>query len=296
MEANISERCFARWMSRLSTPRRRPMRRAFPMSVVAPMTGISAANRETRRALPPPSVKTTMSLAANLLRGAAGRKSYGDVRAAGEILLQSVRKETDTGSVVRISISGDAVQITHGFEGMFAHGAFSGEHHGVGTVPDSVGYVARLGPGGLWIFDHALQHLGRGDNGFQGLARLPDNLLLERGHLLHTEFHPQIAPRHHYAPAHVQNLLQIFQGLGMFDLGDNGLGAAQFLDVQTKRLHIGSAAHETLGEEIHAFLHTPTYVFQILGSQGIKGNIQPDGWTLLRAFSRPPTSTFRRIC
>jgi len=69
------------------------------------MTGnISAANRETRRALPPPSVKTTMSLAPiSSAVGVAGRESYGDVRAAGEILLQGVRQEADTGSIVRIS-------------------------------------------------------------------------------------------------------------------------------------------------------------------------------------------------
>ena len=67
----------------------------------------------------------------------------------------------------------------------------------------------------------------------------------------------------------------------MFDLGDYGLGAAQFLDMQTKRLHIGSTAHKTLGEEIHAFLHAPADVFQILRSQGIEGNIQSDGMDAL---------------
>ena len=67
----------------------------------------------------------------------------------------------------------------------------------------------------------------------------------------------------------------------MFDLGDNGLGAAQFLDMQTKRLHIGSTAHETLSEEIHAFLHAPADVFQILGSQGIEGHVQSDGMNAL---------------
>jgi len=93
----------------------------------------------------------------------------------------------------------------HGFEGMFAHGALGGEHYGVGSVPDGVGDIARLGPGGLVDFSIiAFQHLGRGD----GLVSMPGALFRiicfwERGHLLHTEFHSQIAPRHHDAPAHV---------------------------------------------------------------------------------------------
>ena len=48
--ASNSEKCLVREMSRLSTPRRSPMRRALAMSVVAPITGIFAANRETNEA------------------------------------------------------------------------------------------------------------------------------------------------------------------------------------------------------------------------------------------------------
>ena len=77
------------------------------------------------------------------------------------------------------------------------------------------------------------------------------------------------------------------EGGGVFDFGDDGLGAPKVMDDGLELLHIGGPAHEALGEEIHFVLHAPLDIDMILLGEGIHVDVQADGMDALPSLQEP---------
>ena len=124
------------------------------------------------------------------------------------------------GLALALHLPRDPVHGLHRLQRVLAHRGLGREHDGVGAVQDGIGHVGRLGPGGPGRVDHRLQHLGGGDHRLAVQARLADDLLLDQGHFLERELHPEIAARHHDGVRRVQDAAQILERGVLLDLGD----------------------------------------------------------------------------
>ena len=127
----------------------------------------------------------------------------------------------------------DGIHGLHGLNGILARRTFGRQHDGIGALINGGGHIGHLGPGGHRAFDHALQHLGRNDHRFRHRAAPADQAFLNRRHVLHRQFHPQIAARHHDPIGHGQDIFERFHSGGFFDLGQDrgpaiGQGAGLF--------------------------------------------------------------------
>ena len=157
----------------------------------------------------------------------------------------------------------------------FAGGRFGGEHHRVGTVQHGVGDVTHLGAGGHGVGDHALHHLGGGDDELVVLARQFDHALLQRWHDGVTHFNRQIAPRHHDAVAGQQNLQQLGDGLSALDFCDQTrlvvvLRSGHVAQL-ARHLHIGRILGEAHRHVISLEAHRGADVVHVFGRQRRRG-------------------------
>ena len=154
---------------------------------------------------------------------------------------------------------------------VFARGGLAGEHDAAGAVKDGVGHVTDLGPGGPGVADHGVQHLGGGDHVFAGGHAFGDHLFLDDGNLLSGDLHAQIAPGHHGAVGHGQDLVEIVHALPVFDFGDDADGlSAPFVQLGTDVQNVLSLADEGGGHKIKVVLGGETQVLTVLIGEGGK--------------------------
>ena len=100
-----------------------------------------------------------------------------------------------------------------------------GEHDGVGAVVDGVGDVGGFGAGGARVVDHGFEHLGGGDDGLAILGGAADDVLLDGGDFFGRDFDAEIAARDHDAVGDFEDAVEMLDGLGLFELGDDpGVG------------------------------------------------------------------------
>ena len=165
---------------------------------------------------------------------------------------------------------------THGLHRLhriLADGALLREHQAVGTVQNRVGHIADLRPGRPLRMGHAQQHLSGGDHRLGGFVGFADQHLLDLRDPVVGDLDPQISPSHHQPVAHFQNLVDIFYGIELFDLGDKILLPAQGLYQPPGPDHIRSLLDEGDRHEIHAVLHPPGDILSVLVGQDIQ--VQP---------------------
>ena len=151
----------------------------------------------------------------------------------------------------------DVVHRVNRAQRVFAHRRLGAEHHRVGPVQNGVGHVTHLGPGGRRLLHHALEHLRRHDDRLARVLAAADQVLLDDRHLGHVHLHPQVAAGDHQAVAHLEDAVDLLDGLGLFDLGDQLDGAVLALEVEAEDLQVVRLAHERQGEVVQVVLDRP---------------------------------------
>ncbi len=126
---------------------------------------------------------------------------------------------------------GDAAHHADRSQRIAPRGAFRRQHDRVRAVINGVGDIGHLGPCRHGGGDHALQHLRRDDDGLARLARAGDDMLLDGRDFLHRHLDAKIAARHHDGVGEVDDLVNIANGGGLFDLRhDSGAPGDKLLD------------------------------------------------------------------
>ena len=155
---------------------------------------------------------------------------------------------------IRLGALGD---LGHGAQGLHGVGAGSGlarQHDGRGAVIDGVGHVRDLGAGGAGVADHAVQHLGGGDNGLAVGEGPVDDGLLDAGQLREIDFNAQVAAGHHDGVGGSQDAVDVLDALGVLDLGDDpDLGVIHVQQV-ADLIDILCGAHKGSGDQVKALL------------------------------------------
>ena len=158
---------------------------------------------------------------------------------------------------------GDGIHGLHGLHRVLARGGLAGEHDGGGAVIDGVGHVGDLRPGGTGMLHHGVQHLSGGDGGLAAGHALGDHLLLQNGDLRKVDLHAHVAPGHHNAVGHGEDLGEVVDTVLILDLGndaDLGVHAVQQL---ADLPHVGGGADEASGYEVKALLRTEEDVLPV---------------------------------
>jgi hypothetical protein len=172
---------------------------------------------------------------------------------------------------VALGFTDDARHHGDGFDGILADGRLAGEHDGVSAVVDGVGHVGDLGARGPRILDHRFQHLRGRDHGLGVLGGAADDVLLNGGNLLRRHFHAQIAARHHDAVGHLQNGVEMLDGLRLFQLGDDPGVAAEGGHAIAHQAHVFGGAHKGDGDGVDAVLERELQVFGSFSvSEGVR--------------------------
>ena len=171
---------------------------------------------EIRRAVEPVSVKTAITFMCN------SSEAWQISSEAVSAMLNCAGLRAKDVRIVGFRFANDAVHHLHGFQRIRARRGFGGEHQRVAAVEDGVGHVGSFGARGTRILRHGFEHLRRGDHREARFAGPGDDLFLHHGHFFRAHLHAQIAASHHHAVGHVENLVQIVNGLGLFQLGDDG--------------------------------------------------------------------------
>ena len=141
------------------------------------------------------------------------------------------------------------------------------EHHGVGAVVDRVGHVGDLGARGPRVLDHRLQHLRGGDHRLAELGGAADDVLLNGGNLLRRQLDAQVAAGHHDGVGGGEDGVQVLDGLGLFQLGDDPGFAAVGRDAIAHQADILRGAHEGDGDGVHAVLQRELKILGVLFRQ-----------------------------
>ncbi len=156
----------------------------------------------------------------------------------------------------------------YGAEGEFSDGGFAAEHDGVGAVEDGVGDVADLGAGGACLLDHGLEHLSGDDDGFSGRLTAADKLFLDDGDLGDVHFDAEVAAGDHEAVGGVENVVDLIERLGFFDLGDEVNVGGFVLEMLAEKKDVLGVAYEREGEVIEIVFDGPVDAFPIAIGDG----------------------------
>jgi hypothetical protein len=171
----------------------------------------------------------------------------------------------------RLGGGADLGHLFHGFQRVFACSRLGAEHHGVGAVEHGIGHVAHLGTGGHRVGDHAFHHLRGGDDHLVELPRHADHLFLQRRHGRVAHFHRQVAARHHDAVADAQDGLQVRNGLGTLDFGNQPRLVAVFgcrhVAQLARHFHVGRVLGEAHRHIVGLKTHGRADVLHVLGGQ-----------------------------
>ena len=125
------------------------------------------------------------------------------------------------GADLMLGLGDDLGHHGDGFDGVLAGSGLAGEHDGVGAVVDCVGDVRGLGAGGPWVLDHGLEHLGGGDDGFAELGGAADDVLLHGRDFFGRDLDAEIAAGDHDGVGGFKDAVEMLDGLGLFELGDD---------------------------------------------------------------------------
>ena len=145
----------------------------------------------------------------------------------------------------------------HGLEGLHGVSACSGltgQHDGRGAVVDGVCHVGDLGAGGAGVHDHAVQHLGSGDDGLAEGEGTFDDILLDAGQLGEVDLHAQIAAGDHDGVGGSQDAVDVVHALAVLDLGDDADVGVVLVQQVADVVHVLCGAHEGSGDEVKALL------------------------------------------
>ena len=141
----------------------------------------------------------------------------------------------------------------------------AGEHHHLGAFEDRVGHVGGFGAGGPRVALHGIQHL-RGHDAELGVAvGKPHRALLQDGHGFDGTLDAQVATGDHDAVGEAHDLLQVGDGQGSLDLGDDGrVGPADFRQVIPHPLDVGAVSDEGDSHPVEALVAAEHQVALVL--------------------------------
>lgn len=166
----------------------------------------------------------------------------------------------------------DAGHGADGFDGVFADAGFAGEHDGVGAVDDGVGDVGGFCAGGAGVVDHRVEHLGGDDDGFGVALGEFDGALLDDGDLFEGHFDAEVAAGDHDAVEGGDDVVDVVDGLGLFDLGDDGEASAFFVHDAVDVFDVAAAADEGEGDDVGAGAQRPAEVVDVFFGEGGDGD------------------------
>ena len=135
----------------------------------------------------------------------------------------------------------------HGLNGMswpYANAGLSREHQRVGSVEDSICYVAHLGSGRSAFGDHRVQHLGRNDHRLTSLPAHLDGPLLHKWNHFKREFDSQIPTSHHYSVKRGNNVFEVVNCLRFFHFGEDWDSNPFFVHDRMHVVDVGRGSHK----------------------------------------------------
>ena len=122
---------------------------------------------------------------------------------------------------VAFRFAGDAVHHRHRFDRIFSSRCFTGKHDRIRPIENGVGHIRGFGTGRERIGNHRLEHLGGSDNQLgPGIGGM-DNALLHDRHALGRHLDTQVAARNHHPIDGIQNIIEIIERFGAFELGNH---------------------------------------------------------------------------
>ena len=107
------------------------------------------------------------------------------------------------------------------FARIFAARSFSRKHDRIGAIENGIGNVAGFGARGPRVLDHGFQHLRSGNDGLAPCAGAADYVLLDHGNFFRRHLDAEIPARDHDSVRDFQDFLQMIDGLGLFQFGDD---------------------------------------------------------------------------
>ena len=162
---------------------------------------------------------------------------------------------------------GDAVENFDALERIFADGGFAAQHDGVGLLENGVGHVGDFGARGHGRFNHAFEHVRGDDDGFALAQAGFDDAPLDDGQFFVGNFDAEIAARDHDAVGFVDDFFEVFDGLLVFDLGDDERVRFGLVEKFAQLKQVAGFAHEGQRDEIHAEFEAELHVGDVLGGE-----------------------------
>jgi hypothetical protein len=124
---------------------------------------------------------------------------------------------------------------------------------------------ARVGPR---VADHGFEHLGGDDDGLGPLPGEFDGALLHFGDLLEGHLHAEVAAGDHDEVERGDDLVQVLDGLGLLDLGDDGQVHVFFVHDLVDAADVVGGAHEGEGDHVDADAEGPAEVVFVFLAEG----------------------------
>mgnify|MGYP001439611176 CR=1 FL=1 len=108
-------------------------------------------------------------------------------------------------------------------------------------------------------------------------AAAVDDPLLGQRYAGHVDLDPQVAPRDHDPIADADDVVELVERLGLFDLGDDLRSDAALFQLRTEPQHVVGPAHEAQAHEIDVMAGGPVQVVKVLVRQGTELETRPRG-------------------
>ena len=188
-------------------------------------------------------------------RNAVGQEDGGFHRLVLVGLQRGVTGET-AGGIFFLNAPDDGVEHFNALVRVAADAGLATEHDAIHLLNHGIENICHLGARRHGVFDHAFQHLG-GDNDFapvEGAAL--DDMALDQRQVFNGTLAAEIAARDHDAGAGLDQGVNVFQGLLVFNLGDDAGLAAFLFQKQLQVLDVSRLAGKAEGEKIHFQLHS----------------------------------------
>src|SRR5258707_3788811 len=110
------------------------------------------------------------------------------------------------------------------------------QHHSVGPIKNSIGYISHLSPGRTGIHHHRFEHLCGNDDGQAQFVTPGDNALLYQWHLSQGHLNAQVTSCYHYAISYFQDLIKMFNRLRLLYFGDERDVPTSFFPIHLCRI------------------------------------------------------------
>lgn len=186
---------------------------------------------------------------------------------------------------MRFACLGDARHGLHRGDRVHADGGFAGKGDGVGAVVDCVCHIGNLCTGGAGVAHHGIEHLRGGDNRAIGAVACLDDLLLQVRNLVRGNFHAQVAAGNHYGIGNLDDLVDVFHCMGVFDLRhDADAVAAVFGKERADSGNVFATADKRCSHEVDALFDAEQQVFFVLLGHDGQGHVRA-GQVQLLAFT-----------